>query len=435
MNKHLQERKKSGAESRQPSVFLSFGPYLLLFAFSLFYTAGATGAEVKLQAPGSELCYICHSDLQSEFAKGVVHPPVEKGDCVGCHNPHATRPLHLLKLPPGELCWECHQKMQAQLQKTSVHQPVKKEECLSCHEPHSSPQEKLLKKKGNALCLECHPERLADLKKPFVHSAMAKGSCLDCHLPHSSDNESLLVKASPALCQKCHQIDNPALRAKHLNIALQGVNCSGCHDPHGSENPNLVRSNMHMPFAKKECGKCHLVGSDNPRNLKAENEQLCYSCHSTKEVKFKAGLVHPPVEEGQCLTCHNPHASDSPSLLVDMERKVCFQCHVEVQETVLTSLSSHPLKVVDGRQCTTCHNPHSSEQKFLFKLPALELCASCHERHARFTHPIGEGVTDPRSGLMLTCVTCHEPHGTQFRFTLRGNPDRELCVQCHKQGI
>jgi predicted CXXCH cytochrome family protein len=32
----------------------------------------------------------------------------------------------------------------------------------------------------------------------------------------------------------------------------------------------------------------------------------------------------------------------------------------------------------------------------------------------------------------MTCVTCHDPcTGTMFKYNLRGNAERGLCIQCH----
>jgi len=44
---------------------------------------------------------------------------------------------------------------------------------------------------------------------------------------------------------------------------------------------------------------------------------------------------------------------------------------------------------------------------------------------------VGEDRLDPRNGQPITCVTCHDPHGTEFSYTLRGDQSRGLCVECH----
>jgi predicted CXXCH cytochrome family protein len=32
----------------------------------------------------------------------------------------------------------------------------------------------------------------------------------------------------------------------------------------------------------------------------------------------------------------------------------------------------------------------------------------------------------------MTCLSCHNPHGTQFVALLIDSPSRALCIQCHK---
>ena len=44
-----------------------------------------------------------------------------------------------------------------------------------------------------------------------------------------------------------------------------------------------------------------------------EGSALCYQCHD----EFSGqGSLHPPVDEGECIECHNPHGSTQASLLV-----------------------------------------------------------------------------------------------------------------------
>jgi predicted CXXCH cytochrome family protein len=60
-------------------------------------------------------------------------------------------------------------------------------------------------------------------------------------------------------------------------------------------------------------------------------------------------------------------------------------------------------------------------------------CSKCHSGHAQFGHPIGNGVTDPRTGGPLTCLSCHSPHASQNRMILRQDPQRALCIECHEE--
>jgi predicted CXXCH cytochrome family protein len=45
---------------------------------------------------------------------------------------------------------------------------------------------------------------------------------------------------------------------------------------------------------------------------------------------------------------------------------------------------------------------------------------------------MGAGVKDPRTNETLTCLSCHDPHGTQFASFVPFSKERELCIQCHR---
>jgi predicted CXXCH cytochrome family protein len=53
--------------------------------------------------------------------------------------------------------------------------------------------------------------------------------------------------------------------------------------------------------------------------------ELCFSCHTPLG---KKPYTHPPVKSGMCTSCHNPHASDEPRLLTQPRRLRNFVCHV-----------------------------------------------------------------------------------------------------------
>jgi predicted CXXCH cytochrome family protein len=62
----------------------------------------------------------------------------------------------------------------------------------------------------------------------------------------------------------------------------------------------------------------------------------------------------------------------------------------------------------------------------------FKICTACHERHAKFTHPIGKEAIDPRSKRDIGCITCHNLMGSPYEFALRFDRTKQLCIQCHK---
>ena len=140
--------------------------------------------------------------------------------------------------------------------------------------------------------------------------------------------------------------------------------------------------------------------------------------------------AHKALQQG-CVACHSPHAADYKGLPKGNERENCLSCHAQKKAQAASARSVHPLKVENGR-CSICHTGHVSEQGKLLKAAAADLCKGCHKSHSDFAHPIGAGIIDPRTGGAMTCLSCHDPHGTAWPATLIDNPQRALCIQCHK---
>jgi predicted CXXCH cytochrome family protein len=95
-----------------------------------------------------------------------------------------------------------------------------------------------------------------------------------------------------------------------------------------------------------------------------------------------------------------------------------------------SAYSKHPA-TADGGRCTACHAPHESDQRPLLKAARADLCKECHKSHSQFAHPYGPNVLDPRTGQPMTCLSCHNPHATQYVSLTVASPSRALCVQCH----
>ena len=99
---------------------------------------------------------------------------------------------------------------------------------------------------------------------------------------------------------------------------------------------------------------------------------------------------------------------------------------------MLTSRSTHSPKV-EGGSCSICHQAHSSQEDSLLNAGGIRTCLACHESQ-QHGHPIGTDRIDPRTKKAMTCVSCHDPHGTEFPFQLRGDQSRGLCLECHSTG-
>ncbi len=400
--------------------------------FFVLSSADISQGKVKLKNKGSKLCFTCHDKMKIKLkAKKYLHNPVKRGECEKCHNPHTSVDTKLLNVKSDELCLSCHTEKKAEFNDTTVHPPVREGNCLACHDPHGASNKFFLKKMGSDLCFNCHVDfKLVDLSS--THPPFKLGQCLKCHNPHASKEKSLLKKAPRELCRSCHNIGSSALRSKHWKVNLKEVNCTFCHDPHGAKNLNLVKDYVHPPFEDRECDACHSNLAKDPQLFVEEGKDLCLQCHGEKESIYDDKVIHPPVADGDCVACHTPHASNYEKLLVRGEREMCLDCHTEKRSQFVNTKYSHPADAGGGK-CTICHTPHSSQGRYLFKGEILSVCETCHKTQGTFTHPVGVGIIDPRDKTsQVTCISCHDVHGTNYEYFLRGERKRDLCVMCHQ---
>jgi predicted CXXCH cytochrome family protein len=368
-------------------------------------------ALLKKPALG-ELCASCHKPPKT-LAHG--HAPAMQGDCNVCHATHASQEPGRLKGPAKEICESCHKKEQLVVGKVS-HTPFREGQCTSCHDSHGSANPALLKEAGARLCQSCHapeaqkvePKAQIDLGKATVHApASAADGCQQCHTQkHGGSNRQLLtVKGGVAeTCYKCHErLD----QVEHPHGAVKLGRCTGCHDPHSSGEKGLLKG--------------------------TRQSGVCFNCHSDDLTDRR--VIHKPLKEKGCLACHDPHGTDNPSDLTADGKELCFQCHKRVDEV------KQPHAALGRYGCTACHDPHGAPEDGLLLKPVNQLCIGCHEkqkdgRHVTTLVPKGHKISGGRDqhkrGRDFTCVSCHDPHGTDrprgFYF---GSSAKDMCTYCH----
>lgn len=399
-------------------------PSLLLLVVGglLFGSAGLAAAAEQ------DSCFTCHE--KSLFQDQVIHEPVKSGKCSICHNPHVARYKGLLRYEKGKLCYTCHQEKAESFKTGIVHEPINLHECTACHEPHAASGKGLVARDLKARCLACHGPReendkiipgLAE-KYKHTHQPYLEGECGACHQPHNSERPMLLTKAPDELCGSCHA--EGELQAKHTGYPGTLRGCLTCHNPHGSDRPALIRNVLHEPY-EQGCDSCHEQSSGRV------SVEKCGECHAEAFGEMLASHTHLTRRDGNvCVNCHSPHAGDEQRLLRARQKQVCAACHRESIDKYKNSAFKHG-KNIDN--CVDCHHQHGGNDMALLKGNGLEVCALCHENQGKFTHPVGPEVPDPRTGRMITCITCHNPMGTDYPYNLILDGKQQLCVQCHKE--
>ena len=205
--------------------------------------------------------------------------------------------------------------------------------------------------------------------------------------------------------------------------------CLGCH-PAVAKSKHVL---LHLG-----CEKCHMIseGERHPMNgasmkLVQDVPFLCFKCHP--ETAFRGKYIHSPVAAGRCEACHDLHCSYDQKLLKD-ESEICFRCHGKENFT-----KKYKHKVVAGSCGKRCHNSHASDYPHLLSSNVNSLCIGCHKEQQSGEHIVAfaGGKLHPVSGVYnqndlnmeMNCTSCHNPHSSDYTklFTVRTK-----CRNCHK---
>ncbi len=345
----------------------------------LLPTSGASAKE--------NLCLTCHTKGMKVPEKGSRHAALDMG-CETCHVTHKTGDpnqrefsAHLTKGAPA-LCLDCHDAKDANLQKAHRNQPFGTADCLTCHDPHQSDSPKLMQafthapfenkmcdschqpaKEGKVvltqgsakeLCLTCHEDKAKQIESAKVPHPGAMGDCTDCHNPHAGKSQGFPKPDAVNVCLTCHAEQAEQHKKKHLHQPAFEQGCATCHQPHGSDNPKLLRARS----VNDLCLECH--GPDaQPKRAEAGHLMTIFDgrvklpedyFRKVVVLPIKYGRGHPvdhhPVKDLMdpddnskvrtplgCGTCHQPHASAQPNLLVNDQAnnmQFCAACHKDL---------------------------------------------------------------------------------------------------------
>lgn len=205
-------------------------------------------------------CASCHDPhafgRKGGLMKPAAHAPFKAGQCTACHRQGSVA---LVRRQP-ELCFSCHQPSAVKKpQDTVVHLPVARGFCTGCHDPHASTDRALLADREAYTCLNCHGQVENDLFKTSTHRPVQDGRCLACHRPHTSTQALLLVRESISLCASCHPSQGKFVHP--IGNAVRDpsgrpITCSTCHAPHGADFTALSRADPKRDL----CVRCHRVG-------------------------------------------------------------------------------------------------------------------------------------------------------------------------------
>lgn len=261
--------------------------------------------------------------------------------------------------------------------------------CSGCHAGHGVPSSPMLDASQKDVCARCHGTE-ADLNRSIEAGWVAA----DARPP-------LLGVPSSTVAR--HPVSATAFR----DLEDSEVTCTSCHSPHREM---VEPKNDGSPSGRKRLS---------PKSRNLFEHELCEGCHaepsSPESPTWGVGRLldggnrsyHP---------VHTPSAQASPSVKPGLRGKEinCTDCHG----------SNDP---------TGPAGPHFSGVPFLLRFPyiardgapdsvdAYDLCYVCHDREVVFDPERSFPLHDRHvRGAMISCATCHDPHGAlAFRALIR----------------
>ncbi len=383
----------------------------------------------------SEMCFSCHDgsvlDSRWAFEKGRGHES-------GATPPPGMRPPATFPLDP-----------QGKMQ------------CVTCHSAHgvSSVTGEMTStflrvfNTNSSICLLCHPTMAGDLaganhplgpvtnaiprqlwsKHSTPETAAHNISCETCHTAHAGHEEHLLKQSvsDSALCLTCHTDKNP-------------LNADGTRN--FSHAINMLPTNAIVPATLLTNGA----------QLAINGTLTCLTCHKVHQNKIEKHLLVAKLDN-QSSFCFNCHADKRG--LVQNQHNLAAKFPAEKNVAGQT--------VAQGGPCSACHLPHKNARALAGAGdPNAALCLSCHGASGLASrtnllgrgHPTGiplpvvqsfpaaarplslplfDSGRRPAANGNITCITCHDPHGSPAQGPLRrsGNFLRAspsaLCQECH----
>lgn len=197
------------------------------------------------------------------------------------------------------------------------------------------------------------------------------------------------------------------------------VNCESCHGP-GS----LAVRNIKDVDGVMTCDFETFIDLDGlPKQAQS---LICLKCHSGNATfnlhNWNAGTHN--MAGVSCFDCHDVHESANLKVHPKVVSELCYTCHQDIRAQFM--LPTHHAVPEQRVSCLDCHEPHGTTTEALMKEQTVkELCTNCHaEKEGPFAFEHADLTED--------CRNCHAPHGSVNNGLLTVK-EPYLCLQCHDQ--
>jgi len=201
------------------------------------------------------------------------------------------------------------------------------------------------------------------------------------------------------------------------------IRCLNCHD--GTENyslEKLANTKFHHPVQIKWQGT-----PGTAKNLKVHLLQKkivdCSSCHENHHRSISG--TYPNLKGNFKKYAKLPHKFRGDYM------DICLSCHLQKGQQKMNHFKLKKGKVTGVHKvasCNQCHIMHEGEQHLL-RLPATELCLTCHKNNTPKSHPLEKEVG---------CLSCHAIHDAHKQFSFakhNGKGEGRTCLKCHEDKV
>jgi predicted CXXCH cytochrome family protein len=259
-----------------------------------------------------------------------------------------------------------------------------------------------------------------------------------------------VLSAAPAFAELAGSKHDLTRDANTAYTTDSGAICVFCHIPHLSAGATPLWAKQ-----QKDTGGANqyslyswvIPGGKTPAGAPSSSSLSCLSCHD--------GTIGPTIFYPYAPSSHSHGDAYLPR--VDRSSKNYFTGNHPVSTLYkagragLASLAAAKKNGMtfygassDQIECASCHNPHTTANKFSLEKPEADLCASCHEgratgKHVMAGHGFGDdhpvkGKPDPlRKGRDISCTTCHNTHASIERTLPADERPGPMCLKCHKK--
>ena len=167
----------------------------------------------------------------------------------------------------------------------------------------------------------------------------------------------------------------------------------------------------------------------NPAKLSAAGaDTVCLTCHLNQPAH--AGRIESSHAKDQvgCTSCHSVHGSAARGMVARAPadvNKQCSSCHVATWTQF--QKPSHHRVPENAMTCVDCHNPHGTTRRASTRTFAANEpgCLNCHGDKR------GPFAFEHQPMRFEGCGACHEPHGSANPRMLTRPVVRQTCLECH----